>query len=168
MDRKTKKAVLITTIIFFIIAITFMFYKINNIKALQGSSGAYFYKINILKEESKRLSKWDIGISKNDIKTSVNESDSNRKTLDKFRTTIDQISLKKITLFSLSLYLIFILIIFVITKKNKQIYKNKKEKIILQVFITLLVIFLVYKIFTSSIYLNGLYKDAIYYFKLIS
>ena len=91
MDRKTKKSVLITIIVFFVIAITFMVYKINNIKELEDRSGAYFYKINILKEDSKRLSKWDVGISKNDIKTSINESDSNREALDKFRIIVDGI-----------------------------------------------------------------------------
>ena len=168
MDRKTKKTVLITTIIFFVITITFMAYKINNIKELEDRSGTYFYKINILKEDSKRLSKWDVGISKNDIKTSINESDSNREALDKFRIIVDGISRKKTSLFLLSLYLTFIIVILVIIHKDKQIYKSKKQKIVFLVFITLLMIFLIYKIFTSSIGLNGLYKDASYYFKLIS
>jgi len=168
MGGRTKKILVVGFIALVFIVTVSMYFLFNNRKDLAFRSGTLFYKVNILNEDSARIYKWDVGISKNNIKNSVNQSESNREALDKFRKTINEISVEKFSLFLLILYLIFVLIVFVTVEKDNQIYKSKNDKKLFRLVIIMLMIFLIYKIINCSIELNGLHKDIIYYFNIIS
>lgn len=168
MDSKTKKILLSASIAFTAIFMVSMFYTFNKNKDFEFRSGTYFCKITILDEATKRVYKWDVGISKNNIKNNVKESELNKKALENFRKTINEISSKKLSLFLLILYLTFVIIVYVSVQKDSKIYQIIDDKKSFQYFITLLMIFLIYKVFISYIKLDRLHKDAIYFFKLIS
>lgn len=167
MSSKTKKNILIDSVIFAIILVVSMLYIFNSSQELEFRSGKYYCKIDILDENSIRTLKWDVGISKNNIKNDIIENNFNKETLENFRNNISEISVKRFHLFVFLLYLIFILKIFINLRRDSQLYKRENNKKSLQPFVTITMSFLVYKIIISSIELNQLCKDVAYYFNLI-
>ncbi len=144
-----------------------MLYISNNSQALEFRSGKYYCKIDILNENSIEILKWNVAISKNNIKNNIIENDFNKETLRSFRNNINEIRFKRFYLFLFLLYLIFILKIFRNLRKDSQLCKRENNKKSLEPFITIIMIFLIYKIIISSIELNQLCKDIVYYFNLI-
>jgi len=168
MDRKTKKIVLIASmVLMFIIAIS-LIYTVHRIKDFEFRTGTYFCQMNIIDEGNGKSFKWNIGIAKENVKSGIIENRVNGESLTKFRDTVASIDEKRFEVFLVIVYLIFILTIFVAVQKDRQISKNVSNKRIFQVFITLLIIFLIYKISISFIELNVMYKDIEFYFGLIS
>ncbi|HCQ91701.1 MULTISPECIES: hypothetical protein [unclassified Clostridium] len=167
MSSKTRKKILIDSVIFAIILVVFMLYISNYSQGLEFRSGKYYCKIDILNENSTEILKWDMAISKNNIKNNIIENDFNKETLENFRNNISEISVKRFHLFVFLLYLIFILKIFIDLRKDSQLYKRENNKKSLQLSITIIMIFPIYKIIISSIELNQLCKDVVYYFNLI-
>jgi len=167
MSSKTKKKILIDSVIFAIILVVFMLYISNSSQGLEFRSGKYYYKMDILNENSIRILKWDVAISKNNIKNNIIENDFNKETLRSFRDNVIEIGFKRFSLFLFLLYLIFILKIFINLRRDSQLYKRENNTKSLQPFVTITMSFLVYKIIISSIELNQLCKDVVYYFNLI-
>lgn len=168
MDSKTKKVIIIAALVYIVLVALSWFNYINNSKALECRTGAYFCKISIINEGSTKVHKWDIAIAKNNTKSGIVENESNEKSLDKFWNTVLNINTKRLNLSLAIADLLLALIIFVYVKKGGQIFKNKDNKNISQIFVMLLVIFFIYRISISYIELHGLYKDINYYFNLIS
>ena len=168
MDSKTKKIVLIASMVLIVITAISLFYSINITKDFEFKTVAYFCKMEIINEGNTNVYKWDIGIAKNNTKSGIIENESNGESLEKFRGTVGRITRKRFEVFLVILYLIFILIIFASVQKDSQILKNESNKKSFQLFIVLLIIFLIYKISISFFELNGLYKDINFYFSLIS
>ncbi|WP_291582240.1 hypothetical protein [Clostridium sp. UBA6640] len=167
MSSKTKKKILIDSVIFTIIFVVFMLYIFSNSQVLESRSGKYYWKMDILNENSIRILKWNVAISKNNIKNNIIENDFNTEALRSFRDNVIEIKFKRFSLFLFLLYLIFILKIFINLRRDSQFYKRDNNKKSLQPFVTIIMSFLVYKIIISSIELNQLCKDVVYYFNLI-
>ena len=168
MDSKTKKIVLIASMVLIIITAIALFYSVNITKDFEFKTGEYFCKMEIINEGNTNIYKWDIGIANNNTKNGIIENVSNRESLEKFRGTVCGITKKRVEVFLVILYLTFILIVFASVQKDSQILKNESYKKIFQLFNTLLIIFLIYKISISFFELNGLYKDINFYFSLLS
>ncbi|HEY5587530.1 MAG TPA: hypothetical protein VIK86_01085 [Candidatus Paceibacterota bacterium] len=168
MDSKTKKIVLIASMVLIIITAIALFYSVNITKDFEFKTGEYFCKMEIINEGNTNIYKWDIGIANNNTKNGIIENVSNRESLEKFRGTVGGITKKRFEVFLVILYLTFILIVFASVQKDSQILKNESYKKIFQLFNTLLIIFLIYKISISFFELNGLYKDINFYFSLLS
>ncbi|HZK53668.1 MAG TPA: hypothetical protein VFC84_05695 [Desulfosporosinus sp.] len=167
MDSKTKKTLLIASAIFALIVTMYMFHIFSSSKELEFRSGTYYCKMNITSENTPKVFSWDLGISKNNIKNDIVENESNSQILEQFRQTVNQISSKRFSLLLFLLYLIYIMIIFLSIEKDSKLYKKESDKKILQLLITLMIIFLICLITNASIELNGLSKHAFYYFSLI-
>ncbi|MEK6265916.1 MAG: hypothetical protein N2B06_14285 [Clostridium sp.] len=168
MDIKTKKIISIASIILLIITTVSLFYMVNTSRDLELKSGTHFCKIEISNEDNTKIFNWNIGISNNKTKTSIIENEFNNKLLEEFRSTLGKMIIKKYKIFYLLLFSIFVSIVFASVQKDSQLYKNKNNKLVFQIFFILLIIFLIYRIIISFVDLNGLYKDINYYFKLIS
>jgi len=168
MDSKTKRNVIVASMVLVVIVGVLFFYNISSTKNFEFRTGGYFYKANIINKGSSKNYKWDIGISKNNSKKGVVEDESNIESLEKFRDTIEKISGKKFEVFSMILYLLFILVIIEIVRKDSQILKAARSNKIFKLFVTILVIFLICKISISFVELNNLYKNINFYFGLIS
>jgi hypothetical protein len=168
MDRKTKITVLISSIFLIVICALSVLYHVNNIKVYEAKTGAYFCKINIIQEDNTKIYQWNIGIDRNSIKSGIVENETNGKTLEKFKDTVHGITEKRLQLFLAVVYLLYVIILFVSAQKDSYILANKRNKKYFQLFIVLLVIFILYKITDSFVTLSGLYQDINLYFNLIS
>lgn len=145
-----------------------MFHTVHSTKDFEFKTGTYFCQMNIVNKNNGKFYKWDIGIAKNNAKSGIIENEVNRESLRKFRNTISEILQKRFEVFLTIVYLIFILTVFVTVQKDSQILKKSDNKRSFQLFIILLIIFLIYKVSISFIKLNALYKDINFYFSLIS
>ena len=168
MDIKTKKILLISFIVVIIIEAVSLFYTVHSSKDFEFKSGTYFCQMNIINENDGKVYKWDIGIAKNNTKSGIIENELNGESLTKFRDTVSEIIQKRFQVFLVIVYLIFILTVFVTVQKDGQILKKAANKRPFQLFIVLIIIFLIYKISISLVELNVLYKDINFYFSLIS
>ncbi len=168
MDIKTKKILLISFIFVIIIGVVSLFYNVRSYKDFEFKTGTYFCQMNIINENNGKVFKWDIGIAKNNAKSGIIENEVNRKSLTKFRDTVSEIIQKRFEVFLAIVYLIFILTVFVTVQKDSQILKKVGNKRAFQLFIILLIIFLIYKISIYIVELNVLYKDINFYFSLVS
>ena len=149
MDGKTRKMILISAAILFLIVITSMFFILINSKELEFGSGKYYCKINISSESTFKGCKWDIGISKINFKNDIIESESNRQTLEKFRETVSKIPVKRFTLFLSALYLIFLLVTLIIVQKDSQLLKKDSNRKYFYLIISPIIIFVIYIILTN-------------------
>jgi hypothetical protein len=138
----------------------------SRLDSMKCQTGKYYYRINIIGSGSRNFN-WDIGISKNN-KISISETERNRGNLEYFRKAVDDIIYKKFELCMIIIYMISVLIFFAYLQRNNSLYKSEKDKKAIQVFITILIIFLSFKIILSFVDLNWLYKDVNYYYSLIA
>jgi len=168
MDSRTKKIVLFASMFLVIVVAVCLFCSVNINKDLEFKTGVYFCKMDIINEGNTKVFKWNIAIDKNNSINGLIENKSNGVNLEKFRDTVVEIKQKRFEVLLAIIYLIFILIIFASVQKDSQILKNESTKKFFQIFITLIVIFLIYKINLSFFELNLLYKDINFYYKLIS
>lgn len=168
MDNKTKKIMLMASIIFTIIFIVYMLCEFKSATNLEVRSGTYYSKLNILDEGNTRVFNWEVGISKNNVKRGVVKNEFNIETFEKFRDAIISIKSVRSNLFLFILYLIFMVIASISIQKNAQLFKEKNSKKIFHVFITLLITYLLFRISVYFIELNRLHRDIVYYFTLIN
>lgn len=167
MDDKTKKCLLITSVILVLIVAAYMFYIFNSSNDLEFRSGAYYCEISIINENNAAVHKWNVGISRSNVKHNLVESENNKEILEKFRKTIVEISSKRFNLVLLVSNLVFTLIAFVTVSRDSQLYKKGNDEKFFQLLTMLILVFLVYKITISFIQLNRLHKNIIYYFNSI-
>lgn len=168
MDTKTKKIVFIASMIIFVLVIFSFFYSIKNTNAFETRTGSLFYKIGIVNEGNTKFYKWDIGITKNNIKSGIIENESNEKFLEKFKNTVEGFSQKRFEVFLVIVDLLFVIVIFVSVQKDSKLFKNKINKKLVNLILLLFIIFLVYKSGFSLVELNRLHKDLNFYFGRIS
>ncbi|MBL4937008.1 hypothetical protein JK636_14735 [Clostridium sp. YIM B02515] len=168
MDIKTKKIVLIASVILFGLVVISFFYTIKNNSAFETRTGSLFYKIGVVNEGNTEVFKWDIGITKNNAKSGIIENESNEKFLVNFRNTVNGLTQKRFEVFLDIAYLIFIIVIYVSVQKDSKISKNKSNKKSFNIIMLLLIIFFVYKIGLSFVELSRLHKEVNFYFKIIS
>ena len=168
MDSKTKKTIFIASIFLIVICALSVLYHVNNYKAYEVKTGACFCKIDRVGQGDTAVTKWNIGIADNNVKSGIVQNESNRKTLEQFKDTVGGITEKKLELFLAIIYFLYVVILFVSAQKDSHIRENKRNKKYFQLFIALLIIFLIYKITDSFVTLSVLYQNMNYYFDLIS
>lgn len=165
MNKKTKILFFISLVTFFLISILYISVLFNSNKNLESSSGSYYSKVSILAEGETNSINWDVGISKTNTKNNILECEINREILESFRQSIISISSKKFSIFILMLYLLLTFIILLSVKKDAKLSNDHKRSFYL--IIQFLMIFIIYKVVSSSFELNRLNSEVIYYFNLI-
>jgi hypothetical protein len=165
MISKSQKLVIMFFIASIIAALVPYLIFCSKLDYMGSEIGKYYYRINII-GRSARSYKWDIGISKYN-KISINENEHNRENLEKFRKTVNDAVNEKFKLVMIILYMMLVLIFFAYLQRNNTLYKNEKDKKAIRIIISVLIIFLSFKIIFSFTELNWLYKDINYYYSLI-
>jgi hypothetical protein len=165
MNNKTKKMIAISFIAAIFLSVIPLLILNSKPDPMEYKSGNYYCKINIIGSGTRNF-KWDIGLSKNS-KISINETDRNRENLEYFRKAVRDISSRKITLYMIIIYMLFVLFVFTIVHRDNLILKNEKDKKIFKSVIAVTIIFLSFKIIISLVELNWLYDDINYYYSLI-
>ena len=160
MEKALKKKLMICFISFTIIILISSVYVFRNLRStfndFQVKSGSYFFKESYEAINKEKITKWDIGISKENIKRDIIENEENRSELNSFCETVINISKKKRNIYFLFIYDLLVITVLIITRHEKEKYDDG----FLKGMISMLAIFVTYKLLLSIFDLGDLLREV--------
>lgn len=160
MEKALKKKLMICFISFTIILLISSVYIFKNLSPtfddFQVKSGAYFFNESYESINEESITKWDIGISKENIKRGIIESEENRSELNSFSEIVIDISNKKRNIYFLFIYDLLIITVLIITRHEKEKYEDG----FLKGMISMVAIFATYKLVISMFDLGDLLREV--------
>lgn len=161
MNKKDKLTLFISLFLFIIINLVSLLHSLLNIDDYGQKTGNHMYRTSFY--EDQKVPKWDIAISKMNIKSNITETAENMSYLMKFKTVIRDISTKKIHIVSSISMLALLFIILFLYRKEKKTYNIG----FLKGAVVIAFGFYFYKLMISLLDLGMLFKDAAFYYNCI-
>lgn len=160
MEKALKKKLMICFISFTIILLISSIYIFKNLSPtfddFQVKSGSYFFKESYESINKEKITKWDIGISKENIRRDIIENEENRSELNSFCKTVINISNKKRNIYFVFIYDFLIIAVLIITRHEKEKYDDG----FLKGMISMIAIFATYKLVILIFDLGDLLREV--------